>query len=108
MLGFVVFVIIVVLGTLGLVGGLRLLGVVGTEPPRVEPAVGSRELERMQDAILSLERRVDDLQEQQRFLEHLLEARPEGEALPPGGLGPGRSQETDADQSILFDTREED
>ena len=106
MVGFFFFVMIVVLGTLGLIAGLRMLGVVGSEAPRVEPGASQRELERVMEAVLALERRLDELQEQQQFLERLLVRRAENEALPPGSRE-ARPPEDAAPDSILFDTREE-
>ena len=106
MVGFFFFVMIVVLGTLGLIAGLRMLGVVGSEAPRVEPGASPRELERMQEAVLALERRLDELQEQQQFLERLLERRTRSEALPPGAREAQPPDDAGPD-SILFDTRED-
>lgn len=98
MVGFVAFMLVVLVGVLILVGGLQWLGdprrsVEGSRstPPRVD---------RLESAIALLEARVDDLQEQQRFLERLLAQRPETRTLHGGSAG---EDATDADSPLLDD-----
>lgn len=125
MAGFFAFVVIVVLGILGLVWGIQAIGV---RRDRIEPPAGvpRPELERLETALTVLESRVDELQEQQRFLERLLEARPERGSLPRGtdrspptttpggqagdvgaedaGTEDARAEDAGLGDSILFDT----
>lgn len=100
MIGFFAFMVTVVLAILVLVGGLQWIS---DHRQRVSPPEGDvlGQLERMETALTALEARLDDLQEQQRFLERLLAKRAEGEALPPGRSGAGE-EGTEAG-SILFD-----
>lgn len=98
MVGFFMFVIALSLAILVLVGGLQW---VGDRRRSVEGAGGSpAQLERMESALSALESRVDDLQEQQRFLERLVAERPERGSLPRGG----EDSDSDGSRSILFDT----
>lgn len=99
MVGFFMFVILVVLGVLVLVAGRQWL-----DPGRrtVEGAAPSSEqLDRVESALTTLESRLDDLQEQQRFLERLVAERPERPSLPGRGAAEGEGTDTG---SILFDT----
>lgn len=96
-MGFFAFIMAIVFGILALIGGLQWLEVRGRT---VEPTSVPPQLDRMESALASLEARLDDLQEQQRFLERLLAERPERPALSSGEDG-----DADADAgSILFDT----
>lgn len=78
----------------------------------VERGPDPRRLERVEAALASLEARLDQLQEQQRFMERLLAGRREPGTLPPGESGSARAGEGDAREgegddrvdSILFDT----
>lgn len=100
MVGFFMFVFMAVLGILVLVGGLQWLEFHHDRRRSVEADAdaGSR-LDRMESALGALESRLDDLQEQQRFLERLLAERPERPSLPR------RGEETEGGGgSILFDT----
>jgi len=76
----------------------------GVEGPGADPW----RLERIESSLAGLERRLDEMQEQQRFLERLLAERSDPRALPPGGEGPDRrKQSEEGDEgvdSILFDT----
>ena len=76
----------------------------GVEGPGPDPW----RLERIESALASLERRLDEMQDQQRFLERLLAERSDPRALPPGGAAPGRTGESEGGgegvDSILFDT----
>ncbi|MDX1673806.1 MAG: hypothetical protein R3314_03295 [Longimicrobiales bacterium] len=85
---------ILVVGVLVLVGGLRWIG----QRPELPPADPAR-LDRIESALESLESRLASLQEQQRFLERLLDDRTRG------ALEAGPDPETPPD-SVLFDTAE--
>jgi hypothetical protein len=101
MAGFILFVATLVLGILVLVGGLRWIreqGRVSDGRPGVEPL----QLERIETALSALEARLDDLQDQQRFLERLLAERPEPRRLS-GADSPSQDATTGG---ILFDTDE--
>lgn len=99
MIGFAAFIVILVAGILALVGGLQWMGH-RAEP--LPPADAGR-LERLETALTALEGRVDELHDQQQFLERLLSDRPDARALEPGpGASPG---EVD---SVLFDRDESD
>ena len=98
-MGFLAFVMTLVLGILVVAGGLRWLwGNQGEALPR--PDTGR--FDRIESALTALESRIDDLAEQQRFLERLLEERPEQRSLDSG---PAPGSEPDVD-SVLFDTNE--
>lgn len=103
MSGFFFLVLFLVAGVLGLVGALRFYGLLpGREPP---PGAGPtrEDLHRLQDALSSLDARLDRLEDQQRFLERLLEERPEPPALPaPQDPAAADAPERGA-ESILFD-----
>ena len=99
-MGFLAFVMTLVLGILVVAGGLRWLwGNQGETLPRPDTA----RLDRIESALTALESRIDALAEQQRFLERLLEQRPEQRSLG-SGREPG-SESPDVD-SVLFDTEE--
>lgn len=102
MMGFFMFVIVAVLGLLALVGGLQWLEFHHNRRRSVE-ANGDTpsRLDRMESALGALESRLDDLQEQQRFLERLLAERPERPSLPRRG---DEEQAEEGSGSILFDT----
>jgi Tfp pilus assembly protein PilX len=106
MIGFFAFMVIVVLGILALVGGLQWISDHrrAIAPPEGDVMV---QLERMETALTALESRLDDLQDQQRFLERLLAKRPAGEALPPGRAPASEEDASDVD-SILFDREGEE
>lgn len=95
MLGFLIFVFAIAMGALLLVGGLQRIN----DRRRPLDASSDPRFDRLESGLALLESRVDDLQEQQRFLERLLADRPETRQLPP------TRQEPDADDShgILFD-----
>lgn len=109
MMGFLTFMMLLVLGALVLVGGLQWIsGRQGDGLPRMD----AERLDRIESALSSLESRVDDLQDQQRFLERLLAERPEPSALESGD-DDGEEAASDAAtpdptpddvDSILFDT----
>lgn len=101
MVGFLAFMVIVVLGILGLVGGLQWIS--SRRDERL-PGVDPDRLDRMESALGSLESRLDELHDQQRFLERLLAERPERKSLEAGDE-PAGSGGGDVD-SILFDTGE--
>ena len=98
MMGFFGVMIILVLTILGLVGGLQWIHDHRRSVTPPEGGMG-RELERVESALAALEARLDDLQDQQRFLERLLAERP-GQALPPSRPDPDEGGPAD---SILFD-----
>lgn len=106
MIGFVFFFLVLVLGALGLVAGLQALGIL---PPRQAPP-GERParetFHRLEEALAALESRLDRVEDQQRFLERLLEARPDPARLGPGG---GRQEQDAAGaDSVLFDVEKGD
>ncbi len=81
MIGFIVLVLtalVVVASILGVAAGLKRINA----PEQPEP--GSARLDQIESALSSVESRLDDLQDQQRFLERLLEARPERPSLGSG------------------------
>lgn len=100
MVGFFAFVLIVVAGILTLVGGLQWIS---DRREEALPAVDRDRLERLESALASLESRLNELQDQQQFLERLLARRPE-RSLRAGEEDREPSAE-DVD-SILFDTDE--
>ena len=100
MIGFASFIVILVVGILALVGGLQFIS--GKRPEPLPPADTAR-LDRIEAALSSLESRMDELQDEQRFLERLLAERPE-----PRSLGSGSAEgDPEAVDSILFDRDEE-
>ena len=104
MIGFAFFVLVVVAGVLALVGGLRRLGVVEPREPAVRDGPGREDLLRLEEALAALDGRLDRLEDQQRFLERLLEARPEAPALPRSPAAEASAPESrGAADSILFD-----
>lgn len=102
MVGFLAFMLVILVGVLILVGGLQWLSEPrkSVEGPRSAPP----RVDRLESAIALLEARVDDLQEQQRFLERLLAQRPESRALPDASAG---EEATDADSPLLDDRMRE-
>ena len=106
MIGMFWFVMVMVLGILALVAGLRFLGERGRQ--RVEPGVPPERFDRIESALSALEARLDDLQDQQRFLERLLAERPERPGLPRSRGGEEPASGEDGTDSILFDLRPDD
>jgi outer membrane murein-binding lipoprotein Lpp len=96
MLGFVIFVFTIVMGALLLAGGLQRIK--GDRRPLTSPSSDPR-FDRLESALALLESRLDDLQEQQRFLERLLAERPETRSLPRSP----RERPADDSHGILFD-----
>lgn len=92
MIGFFVLVMTLAFGILVVVSGLRWLG--ADRPERLTGAPSPAQLERIETALAALESRLASLEEQQRFLERLVERRPEPKSLSPGN---------DEPDSILFD-----
>lgn len=105
MIGFFAFMIVVILGSLVLLQGFQWLGDRRRPVDGVDRSAGR--LDRMESALGALEARLDDLQEQQRFLERLLAERPQPGALPgPGdGHGGGGGEREGSGGGILFDTK---
>ncbi len=103
MVGFFAFVVILVLGILLLVGGLQWIS--GNRGERL-PGPDAARFEQIESALELLESRLDEIQEQQRFLERLLADRPERRSLEAGHDAPDRDS-LDVD-SVLFETGEED
>lgn len=116
MAGFLALVVVGLLVVLGLVAGTQWNRWERTRVDVVSPAQRER-LNRLESALESLESRFAALQEQQRFLERLLEARPDpsslpGEERPAEGPAHGPAEGTDGDapetrsspDSLLFDT----
>jgi hypothetical protein len=108
MVGFFIFILTVVLGALGLIAGLRLLGLVQSDVPAARGEVTREHLEQLQDALLAVERRLDELRDQQLFLERLLTGREARASLPKGPRAPSGEREAEESgvDSILFDQRE--
>lgn len=103
MVGFLMMMILVALGVLLLAGGVERVGGRRAAVDGVE--LSSAQLDRIESALTSLEARVDDLQEQQRFLERLLAERPEPRAALDRGEEAGtEAGERKAEESILFET----
>lgn len=101
-MGFFAFILVAALGVLALVTALQWRGG-ERRPMRGDRGVGGAgpspaQLDRLESALRALEARVDDLQEQQRFLERLVAERPERGALP------GPTEESEEAEGILFDT----
>lgn len=104
MMGFFMFVFAAVLGILVLVGGLQWLEFRRDRRRSVDAGADSDvRVDRLESALGTVEARLDELQEQQRFLERLLAERPERPSLPRGGER-AREDAEDAGGSILFDT----
>lgn len=100
-MGFILFMFTVLVGALLLVGGLQWLG--GRRGSGDDDRVSSPNVDRLETAISMLEARVDDLQEQQRFLERLLAQRPAPPALPGTAELPGPAGRDAPTGSILLD-----
>jgi hypothetical protein len=102
MLGFLIFVFTLVMGALLLAGGLQRI----SERRRPLDSSSDPRFDRLESAITLLENRLDDLQEQQRFLERLLAERPDARSLPST---PGEAAAEES-HGILFDPelKEED
>ena len=104
MFGMFLFLMVIVV-VLGLATGLRHLGIL--HRPDAVPGQGPtrEDFHRMQELLAALDARLDRLEDQQLFLERLLESRPERTALPSG---PGVEPAPEADpergvDSVLFD-----
>lgn len=87
-----------VIGVLLLVGGLQVLERLGRSRPEALPGVTPDRLDRLEGALAALDARLDRLEEQQRFVERLLEGREDSPRLPPSGPS--------APDSVLFDVEE--
>ena len=84
MFGLLIWMIVLVVLVFGVAAGLRFMGV--GAPGQPAPGALTREdLHRLEEALGGLEARLDRLEDQQRFVERLLERRPEPGALPPPG-----------------------
>ncbi len=110
MIGFMMFVFTIVAGVLVLVRGLQWIGRDHrTLESRREPSLPAVDMERIETALTRLEARLDDLQDQQRFLERLVARRQEERTLPPGsgdpepGSGARERKPGSSSDSILFD-----
>ena len=104
MLGMFLFLMVIVV-VLGLATGLHHLGLL----PRRDAVPGQgptrEDFHRMQELLAALDARLDRLEDQQLFLERLLESRPERPSLPPGRdaePAPESDPERGVD-SVLFD-----
>lgn len=108
MLGFFFLFLVVIAGMLGLMAGLKYLGVpLGREAP--PGALGREELLRLEEALGALDARLARLEDQQKFLERLLESRPEHPSLPPGREPGGSPSDSERGvDSVLFDVERED
>lgn len=103
MMGFFAFMVVVILGSLVLLQGFQWLTDRRRPVDRVDRSAAR--LDRMEGALGTLEARMDDLQEQQRFLERLLAERPQPGALPGPGDGGGEGGGEGSGGGILFDTK---
>ena len=105
MIGLFFLMLMAIAGVLGLAAGLRYLGVVPRRDEDVPTGPGRADVHRLEEVLGTLDARLDRLEEQQRFLERLLEARPEPRSLPPAARGnAGADAEDDPPvDSVLFD-----
>lgn len=101
MIGFVVFIMTLVVGVLVLAAGLKWLRLGGRELQSGDRVAPER-LSRIETTLEALESRLEELQDQQRFLERLLADRPRARSLPPQRDDPDGAPE-EAPTSILFD-----
>lgn len=98
-MGFLSLLLLIFLAFVVVSSGLRFL----EDRRRVEGGGPSADqLERIESALTALESRVDELQDQQHFLERLLAERPERPRLS------GQPPADEATDSVLFDTRPEE
>ncbi|NIP81480.1 MAG: hypothetical protein GWM90_20580 [Gemmatimonadetes bacterium] len=98
MMGFFVFMATLVLGILAVLGGIQWLE--GRRSMAPSDGAWRGQLERLETAVGVLESRLDDLEDQQRFLERLLAERPGPQSLPRPSPPSGEQVRSD---SILFD-----
>lgn len=104
MLGLFLF-LIVIAGVLGLAIGLQQLGVLGRRDAVPGQTPTREDFHRLLELLAGLDARLDRVEDQQLFLERLLESRPEPPALPPA-TGGEPEPETEAERgvdSVLFD-----
>lgn len=109
MLGLFMFVVMLA-AVLGLVAGLQHLGVLHRRDAVPGQSPTREDFHRLQELLTGLEARLDRVEDQQLFLERLLERRPERPALPPGQGGepePEGEPERGVD-SVLFDVERGD
>jgi hypothetical protein len=107
MFGFFFLFLVVIAGLLGLMAGLKYLGV--PFGPEVPPgALGREDIARLEEALGALDARLDRLEDQQKFLEGLLESRPEPPSLPPGSEPEAVAEPERGVDSVLFDVERED
>lgn len=100
-MGFFMFVAILVFGILTLASGFQWLSDRRREPLSRPDA---DRFDQLESALASLESRLDELQDQQRFLERLVAGRPERRSL---GAGDEAADSGPPDTgSVLFDTEE--
>lgn len=99
MIGFIFLLIFLIV----LFAGLRGLGVLPRPGGVVTPGLTRADLHRLEEALTGLERRIDRLEDQQRFLEGLLEGRSTPRALPPGDSAPPSAGPERGVDSVLFD-----
>lgn len=108
MMGFMFLLLLLVAGLLGLLGGLHYFGIVPRRDPLPGDARTREGLHRLAESLGAIEARLDRLEDQQRFLERLLESRPERPALPaPEEPAGGEEPERGVD-SVLFDVEREE
>lgn len=114
MIGFFLFFLVVIAGVFALVAGLRYLGALPGSAPDL-PGVAREDLRRLEAALTALDARLERVEDQQRFLERLLEERPAPAALPPGSreaegdAGPTPEPEVERGvDSVLFDVEPEE
>lgn len=114
MMGFLTFLMVLVFAALVLVGGLQWIS---TRQRDGLPRADRERIDRIESALSVLDSRLDDLQDQQRFLERLLADRPEPPAIGRDDAeAAGTASESgdlrgqapnDGVDSILFETGEE-
>lgn len=103
MFGFMLMMVLLVLAALGLAVALQRGGVLPRRDDLRGEGATREDLHRLQETLAALDARLDRLEDQQRFLEGLLEARPERPALPPVDSATGDEEPERGVDSVLFD-----
>lgn len=104
MFGMFLFLMVIVV-VLGLATGLQHFGVLQRHDALRGQGPTREDFHRVQELIAGLDARLERLEDQQLFLERLLERRPEPPSLPPGtGAEPAPEPEPERGvDSVLFD-----
>ena len=109
MIGLFMFLVMLA-AVLGLVAGLQHLGVFHRRDAVPGAGPTREDFHRLQELLAGLEARLDRVEDQQLFLERLLERRPDRLSLPPAEGGepkPVKEPERGVD-SVLFDVEPEE